>query len=222
MVVADLASADEAIETIIEQGEGSYGHNENSHYNRFLKVRQEYGDLVAADPSFEPAFPAAHNPAMRRSVDAHDRTFIDYPEAAKVLDLANSLYEHVLRCLVRAFGRGAGEGENKRLFVNAAIDLMELLPPIGSHLATLPASKSHAGVNAGLTFTMLRDVARLPSGPGEKRIMAERVVEIAKHASLIFPSGHELAGTAGALDKIAKRFDVSSLTTVAHAPPITA
>jgi len=55
-------SAEAAIGTIIDQGEGAPGHSETSHYNRFLRVRQEYDAFVATDPPSEPAFPAAHNP----------------------------------------------------------------------------------------------------------------------------------------------------------------
>ncbi len=219
MLVTDLASAEEAIETIIEQGEGAPGHSEDSHFNRFMKVRREYGEFLAADPSFQPAFPVAHNPTMRPPLDAHNRVHINSPEAARVLDLANSVYGHLLRSLVQAFGRGAGDEEGKRLFINTAIELMELLPPIGSHLASLPASPDRPGVNAGVTFTMLRDIARLPRGAGEKRMMAERVVELARHARRVFPEGHELAGTADALDKIATAFDVGSLAAAGAPPP---
>jgi CDGSH-type Zn-finger protein/uncharacterized Fe-S cluster protein YjdI len=124
---------------------------------------------------------------------------------------------------VQAYGRATDEEEDQRLFVSAAIDMMELLPPIGCYLASLPAGGSHPGVNAGVTFTMLRDIARLPRGPGEKRMMAERVVEIAKGARHVFPPGHELAGTADKLDKIADNFGVPALKIVGHehapAPP---
>src|SRR5664279_2768217 len=44
-VVRDLKSAKDAIETIIEQGEGTPGHSEDSHYNRFLNVRREYDEF---------------------------------------------------------------------------------------------------------------------------------------------------------------------------------
>jgi CDGSH-type Zn-finger protein/uncharacterized Fe-S cluster protein YjdI len=216
MVVSDLASAEEAIETIIEQGEGAPQHSENSHYNRFLKVREEYKAFLDADPTFEPSFPVAHNPTMRPPLDPKNRVHITAAEAARVVDLANSLYGHMLRCLVQAYGRGADDEEGKRLFVNAAIDLMELIPPIGSHLASLPANPHHPGVNAGVTFTMLRDVAKLPVGPSEKRMMAERVAEIARHARHLFPAGHELAGTADKLDKITDSFGVSELRIVGH------
>ncbi len=216
MLVKDLASADEAIETIIEQGEGSPGHSEDSHYNRFLKLRSEYNEFLVADPSFEPAFPVAHNPTMRPPLDPHNRVHIAAAEAARVLDLANALYGHMLRCLVQAYGRGDDDEEGRRLFVNTAIDLMELLPPIGSYLASLPANPHHPGINAGVTFTTLRDIARLPRGPSEKRMMAERVVEIAHHARHVFPPDHELADTAEKLDKIASSFGVPTLKIVGH------
>ena len=174
IAVTDLASAEQAIETIIEQGEGAPGHSEDSHYSRFLKVRREYGEFVEADPAFDPAFPVAHNPVMRTPLDPAHRVLIDDLHSARVLDIANALYTHMLRCLVQAYGRGAEDEAGKRLFVDAAIDLMEALNQLGPHLASLPAGPSHPGVNAGVTFTMLRDVARLPPGPSEMRIMAER------------------------------------------------
>jgi CDGSH-type Zn-finger protein/uncharacterized Fe-S cluster protein YjdI len=112
----------------------------------------------------------------------------------------------MLRALVQAFGRGPDDQDGKRLFVNTAIDLMFVLPPIGSYLASLPANESHPGVHAGVTFTMLRDIARLPRGPAEMQVMAERVVELARHARRVFPEGHELAATGEALDRIAANF----------------
>ncbi len=212
-VVTDLKSAEEAIETIIEQGEGAPDHSEDSHYNRFLRVREEYDSFLAADPDFAPAFPVAHNPTMRPPLDQQNRVHVNSREAAPILDLANSLYGHMLRCLVQAFGRGAGEAEDKRFFVNMAIDLMELLPPVGSYLASLPANPDRPGVNAGVTFSTLRDTARLPHGTSEKRMMAERVAEIAKHARHLFPAGHEFAAIADRLDKLVQRFGVADLKT---------
>jgi len=217
-IVTDLQSAEEAIETIIEQGEGAPHHSENSHYNRFLNVRKEYQDFLAADPTFAPAFPVAHNPTMRPPVGAERLIHINSHEASGPLDLANSIYGHMLRCLVQSFGRGAGDEEGKGFFVGTAIGLMELLPPIGRYLASLPANHQHPGVNAGVTFTTLRDVSRLPHGPGEKRMMAERVAELSKHAHHLFPPGHELAGTGEKLERIATRFGVADLKTVVRTP----
>ena len=219
--VTDLASAEAAIQTIIEQGEGAPAHSENSHYNRFLDVRHQYDAFIAADPTFEPAFPVAHNPVMRKPLNPENRVFIDSPEAARVLDFANSIYGHMLRCLVQSFGRG-DDAVGKRHFVGTAIDLMELLPAVANHLASLPASHHHPGVNAGITFTMLRDIAHLPSGPAEMRMMAERVAELAKQARHIFPAGHELGGVADSLDRITANFGVPDLKTVGGSHPLPA
>ena len=221
-VITDLKSAEDAIETIIEQGEGAPSHSEDSHYSRFVRVREEYEAFLAADPDFAPAFPVAHNPTMRPPLDHANRVHVNSHEAAPVLDLANSLYGHMVRCLVQAFGRGAEDAEGKRFFVDMAIDLMEQLPPIGSYLASLPANHAHPGINAGVTFTTLRDTTRLPPGSGERRMMAERVAEIAKHARHVFPAGHELAGTAEALDKLTARFAVHNLKTVGAEHPLPA
>ena len=221
-IVTDLKSAEDAIETIIEQGEGAPSHSEDSHYNRFLKVRSEYQAFLDADPDFQPAFPVAHNPTMRPPVDKHDHLHITAAEAARVLDFANSLYGQMLRCLVQAFGRGGEDAAGKGLFVNTAIDLMECLPPVGQYLASLPANPHHPGVHAGVTFSMLRDIARLPSGASEKRMMAERVAELAKHARRLFPVGHELAATGDHLDKLTARFGVQNLKTVGAEHPLPA
>lgn len=219
--VTDLKSAEDAIETIIEQGEGAPDHSENSHYSRFLNVRREYTEFLAADPAFAPAFPVAHNPVMNRPLDPTNRVFIDMPEAARVLDLANAVYGQALRCLVQSYGRERG-GTAKRQLVDAAIDLMMILSEIGTHLASLPASHAHPGVHAGVTFAMLRDVAKLPEGENERRIIAERFVELGRHAKTIFPAGHELAGIAAKFDSLAAGFGVKDLRTVTTpeaAPP---
>ncbi len=218
VAVTDLKSAEDAIETIIEQGEGAPGHSDNSHYNRFLTVKREYAEFLAADPGFAPAFPVAHNPVMNRPLDPVNRVFVDMPEAARVLDLANAVYGQALRCLVQSYGRERG-GTAKRQLVDAAIDMMMILSEIGTHLASLPASHAHPGVNAGVTFAMLRDVARLPEGENERRIIAERFVDLGRHARTIFPAGHELEGIAAKFETLAAGFGVKDLRTV-NAPDV--
>lgn len=216
ITVTDLATAVQAIETIIEQGEGAPEAGEDSHFNRFLAIRKEYDDFLAANPGFDPAFPVAHNPVMRKPFDPHNRIHIDAPETVHVLDFANALYGHMLRCLVQAWGRDSSGGEERRSFIDAAISLMTILSDIGPYLASLPASRAHPGVNAGVTFTMLRDVAKLPKGPGEKQIMAERIAEMIRHAVHLFPEGHELASVTPRLERVITGLGVTDVQTVLH------
>src|SRR5262249_60195060 len=65
IAVTNLETAQAALEAIVEQGEGSPGHSQNSHYVKFCGVRDELAALAAADPRFAPAWPAARNPVMR-------------------------------------------------------------------------------------------------------------------------------------------------------------
>ncbi len=205
MTIGSLEEADAAIETIIEQGEGAPGHSENSHYNRFLAVKRAYEALLLQKAGFAPAFPVARNPVMRPAADGHNRVHIDHPETAPVLDLANAIYALMLRTLVQGFGRGDDDA-GKRLMVGVAAELMAVLSPVAMHLASLPASAHHPGVHAGMTFSMLRDVARLPTS-GEAQVIAERLTEMADHAALLFPPPHILQPVAGALQRLARRFD---------------
>ena len=208
-VVTDLASAEAAIETIIEQGEGAPEHSDDSHYSRLLGLRDQYEAMLKSDPGFEPAFPVATNPVMHEDEETKAGcVLIDDPEAVGVLDLANSLYGHMLRCLVQSFGRGPGDDEAKRLFVTLARELMSVMTPVCEHLASLPASASAPGVNAGMTFTMLRDVARLPEGRVEMRMISERFVEMADQARRLFPAGHALEGIADTLLGMASKISV--------------
>jgi CDGSH-type Zn-finger protein/uncharacterized Fe-S cluster protein YjdI len=209
-VISDLASAEAAIETIVEQGEGAPSHRDDSHYSRFVAVRDEYYRLSAARPAFAPAFPVAHNPVLRPPTDVHDRVHIDNPEAAHVLDLANAVYGHMLRCLVQSYGRGRDGEAGKHLYAGIGTDLMPVVDALGSHLASLPAGPSHSGIHAGMTFTMLRDVAKLPPGPGEARFMAERLLDMARHADQLFPAGHALAFLSARLVEIAGKIEVAA------------
>src|SRR5205823_3466209 len=75
--VRSLADAKAAIETIVEQGEGSPKDNASSHYHRFSNVRDEYLAKLAADPNFVPARPVARNPVMRHPPDPASLIWID-------------------------------------------------------------------------------------------------------------------------------------------------
>jgi Ferritin-like len=55
--ITDVASANRAIERIVEQGEGARGDWANAHYGRFLAVLEDYRAMRKEDPAFEPAHP---------------------------------------------------------------------------------------------------------------------------------------------------------------------
>jgi hypothetical protein len=199
--IDSLQSALRAIGTIVEQGEGSSADSEDSHYQRFLSIQAEYAELLAANPRFEPAWPVAQNPVMRRPPEPQDKVFVDDPIAARALDFANAVYGLLLRFLVQAFGR-YDRREAQGCFLDAAIDLMHVLAHAASILVTLPASADHPGVKAGMTFTMLRSVEPLFAGPAERQLTMERLAELADGARRLTSISPEFAALEARIKKI--------------------
>jgi len=202
--VTDLASALAALDTIVEQGEGSPADIEASHYRSFIAVRDAYKARLAAEPGFAPSRAVVRNPVMRRPPDPVGKTYIDHPVAAPVMDLANAIYAAMLRSLVQGFAET--DPSRKRLFIDAAIDSMFGLVPVAEHLTLLPACAMEDERRAGMSFAMLRDVAPLSSGA--VAVLAERFGELAVSAGATLPAalGETVSGALrGITDKLAGR-----------------
>jgi CDGSH-type Zn-finger protein/uncharacterized Fe-S cluster protein YjdI len=179
IAVSDVASALGAVDTIVEQGEGSPTNPERSHFRRFVSVRDEYDALVARRPGFNPSLPVAHSPVMRKPPDPRSKVHVDHPRSARVMDVGNAIYAFALRCLGRAFGEAEDSAGARRRLLDASIEAMRLLSPVAELLAHMPASESRPGVNAGLSFTMQRSTVGF-SQPGVAwPLLAERAREIA-------------------------------------------
>jgi hypothetical protein len=62
--ITDVASADVALELIVEEGEGIDAPPDyQSHYKRFFDIHSELSRLLREDPGFEPSLPLLFNPA---------------------------------------------------------------------------------------------------------------------------------------------------------------
>ena len=179
--ITDLAGATAAIDIIVEQGEGSPADRDESHYRSFLAIREELDEMTRSDPDFVPAWPVADSPVLRQPPEPEGKVFIDNPKAAALLDFACATYGLLLRCLVQCFGRPpVGGTAGQKALVSAAIDLMHVLGEAATALARLPASAGAKGINAGMTFTMLRGVEPLPAGKVEGHVLHERALALAE------------------------------------------
>ena len=181
--ITDLQGALSAIDLIVEQGEGSSSDREDSHYHSFRSVHEELLRLQVANASFSPAWPVADNPMLRSPPDPADKVFIDDPVASRVLDFACATYGLLLRLLVQCFGRSSSERALQKQFFATALDLMHILAEACDALARLPASSVSPGVNAGMTFTMLRGVEPLISGNVERMLIQEQLIRLAAGAA---------------------------------------
>jgi CDGSH-type Zn-finger protein/uncharacterized Fe-S cluster protein YjdI len=151
-----------AMSLIVEQGEGAPEDFPGSHFNVFSRIRGELADAVSADRTYVPAFPAARDPVLRPPVYT-DRVWITDGEAAATVDLANACYGLMLRLLAYAYQVPSGDAP-KRLAIDLGLGLMHAMAPVAERAVRLPAGPAHPGVNAGMTFTALRDAAPLPAG----------------------------------------------------------
>jgi hypothetical protein len=103
-----LTTALHAFDAIVTQGEGASADSEHSHFHRFAQIRDEYRKLKAANPEFEPAWPAAVNPVLRRPPSPERKVWLENADAVATVDLA-----HPSQC----HGRGKAGGDRGSLSV---------------------------------------------------------------------------------------------------------
>ena len=195
--VVDLASACAAIDAIVAQGEGNDGRDEQAHYRRFVRISEQWdqlGDVV-------PYGPLARSPVMRRPPTPAGRVWVDAPDAARVMDVANATYNLMLRCLVAGFGQ-AGPWRGPAL--DASVGLMQALSPLAELLGRLPASTTQPGLTSGPSFALLRGIEPFEPGAVGARVLAERAGELADGCRRLAGIDARIAAdTAARLDAIA-------------------
>jgi CDGSH-type Zn-finger protein/uncharacterized Fe-S cluster protein YjdI len=166
-----------AFDAIVSQGEGAAKEDGDSHYCRFIAIREELKALRAANPDFEPAFPAAVNPVLRKPVRQGARVWLENEETAATVDLANTAYMLMLRLISHSYLLPRPHPA-KALCVDLALGLMRAVTPLAERAARLPAGPSHPGCNGGMSFTALRDAAPLPPGVSAGKFFLERLREL--------------------------------------------
>jgi CDGSH-type Zn-finger protein/uncharacterized Fe-S cluster protein YjdI len=211
-----------AFEAIVIQGEGAPSDSVDSHYQKYVSIREEYQRLLAKNPAFVPAFPAATNPVLRRPPRPEGRVWLETPEAIRVVDLANASYGLMLRLLAYAYAL-PGPSPEKSLTIDLAICLMRAVVPLAERAARLPAGPSNPGCHAGMSFTALRDTAAFAPGRAARRFFVERFTQLADVGESLRANGDSRTATAADLLKslarrAARGFDLSKPLDAAKAP----
>ena len=181
--VTDLASALSAIQQIKEEGEGSTASSADSHFDRFQAIKAEWSQLKSEDPAFQPAWPAAHDPVMRKPLDESTRVWVTEPATAEHLDLANAIYGAMLSVLAQTFS--VGDADEQRRLMRVSVELMEASASISTALARMPANPAHPGVNAGMTFAVPRNSSYRPLTSRTKLLFLERTNQLLSVAGQI-------------------------------------
>ena len=177
VTVTDLKSALQAVDVIIEQGEGGRHDNEESHYARFVAMAAEYDAFLRDDPDFTPHRAVTFDPLMFAPIGDAPGVQVDAHDSARVLDLANATYGLMLRLL--ASGTGIAQGVAvRRKEIDGAVGLMHVLNELSVLLTTLPASGAPTP-HAGMNFHLPRSGLALPQVGAGAALLAERAHEIA-------------------------------------------
>ena len=149
IAVTDAASAQKAIDEILEQGEGPRGHWRDAHFGQFVQIMDEYLRLREANPAFQPARPVV-TVNVRPSERDTGVPLVTDPLTRQVMDLFNVTYEVLLLMLQRFFAHTEETDAQLKALADATVNLMfQAIKPIGDLVTTLPAGPDYPARTAG-------------------------------------------------------------------------
>lgn len=211
--VTDLASAMEAIQVIVEQGEGASIEVEDSHYSRFRRVYLEYKEILKSNPGFEPTRPVVSNPYATLpadQADSKDVTLIDDPLTADVANLFDGCYELMVQMLGRLFVHAEESEPELVSLADTTLALMvQVIVPLGSALTLMPAGPSNPGKTAGPSFRLSRGASIPTNKEAAWIVFHERLSELTAYSRFLQTRKNAPAvlGEVGeALSKLAETF----------------
>src|SRR6266699_3059102 len=218
VAVTDLASARRAIGEILEQGEGPRGHWRDAHFGQFVNILDEYQQLRAANPGFDPVRPVLAANVRPHERDA-DHPLVSDPLTARVTDLFNVGYEILLQIFERFFAHTQESDGQLQVLADATISLMvRVIKPLGDLITTLPVGPGHPGLTAGPSFELFYENDYLmPHREAAWALLAERLDQAAWLCEAI-GSGRGTA-IAGPLQPVLGAMREIARTLAAHLPP---
>ena len=154
VAVTDVESAQRAVDTILEQGEGARGDWESAHFGQFVEILDEYRQLRDQNPAFDPVRPVLFA-TVRSSERGEGIPLIGDEVTARCTDLFNVGYEILLQTFERYFAHTEETDAQLATLAGAAVTLMlRVLKPLGSAITTLPVGPEHPRMTAGPSFEL--------------------------------------------------------------------
>ena len=181
VAVTDVASAQRAIDEILEQGEGPRGHWKDAHFGQFVAILDEFTQLREASPAFNPVrpvIPVNVRPSERDS----GIPLATNPVARQVMDLFNVSYEILLLMLQRFFAHTEETDSQLKALADASVTLMfGAIEPLGNLVSTLPAGPEYPGRTAGPSFELFYESDYvLPHREAAWVLLVERIRQAAE------------------------------------------
>ena len=190
VAVTDVASAQRAIDEILEQGEGPRGHWKDAHFGQFVAILDEYIQLREANPAFNPVRPVVPVNVRQAERDT-DIPLVSDPVTQRVMDLFNVSYEILLLMLQRFFAHTEETDPQLKALADATIALMfGALKPLGDLVTALPAGPEYPGRTAGPSFELFYESDYvLPHREAAWILLTERIRQAAEFCEPGAPCG---------------------------------
>ncbi|MGQ3052290.1 MAG: ferritin-like domain-containing protein [Roseateles sp.] len=204
-IVRSLDDAVQAIDRIVEQGEGASQQSDDSHYARFSAMLKELTTLQAARPGFQPARNVGMNPVMRPP-QAAERTHVTSEPALACLDAFNAVYWLMLRTLAALYANGQAIAKP---MVNQLLACMHLLSELADPLTECVADAATPGVMAGPSFTVPRHTEAIGDPRSALQQLRERCAQIETAVALLPISEGLRAGLARKLAAMRQSLECS-------------
>jgi len=181
--VTDLDSAAEAISAIVEEGEGTRGERDDTHYGTFRRMEREYQEHLTEDPAFAPARPTVANPCTRLPSDATGAALVEEQATVDLMDLFNATYGLMVQLLARFFIHNGETPAEVSALVEAAIGSMTgVLAPLGEAITRLPAGQSFGAARAGPSFEFHRVLKPSPHHDAAWVVLPEKARDLENYA----------------------------------------
>src|SRR5262249_20504622 len=184
--VTDLESAQRAIDTILEQGEGARGQWEHAHFGQFVQILDDYRQMRQARPDFDPV-----RPVMFATVRPSERDEavprITERLTSRCADLFNVSYEILLQMMERYFAHTEETDAQLATLADATVAIMlGVLKPLGNVITTLPVGGEHPGTTAGPSFELFYENDYLmPHREAPWALLEERARQAATFCELV-------------------------------------
>jgi CDGSH-type Zn-finger protein/truncated hemoglobin YjbI len=180
IAVTDVASAQRAIDEILEQGEGPRGQWQDAHFGQFVAILDEFEQLREANRGFDPVRPVVPVNVRPAERDTGIPLVTD-PVTRRVMDLFNVSYEILLQALQRFFAHTGETGPQLKALADATTALMfGVVKPLGDLVTGLPAGPEYPGRTAGPSFELFYESDYvLPHREAAWILLTERIREAA-------------------------------------------
>jgi CDGSH-type Zn-finger protein/truncated hemoglobin YjbI len=209
IAVTDIASAQRAIDEILEQGEGPRGEWRDAHFGQFVEILDEFEQLRQANRAFDPVRPVV-TVNVRPSEHDTEVPLVTDPLTRRVMDLFNVCYEVLLTMLQRFFAHTEETEPQLKALADASVNLMfQAIKPLGDLVTTLPAGPEYPGRTAGPSFELFYESDYvLPHQEAAWILLTERIREAATFCEpgrpCAPPIAEALGAVRGSLNEIAR------------------